>query len=54
MKSEMWVDFKRPMGNEWYPEACWSGKGKKETDCSLAPGTDSPFAISGTCLGFSG
>lgn len=30
MKSEVWVDFKLPILNAWYPESYWSGSGKKE------------------------
>lgn len=29
VKSEVGVDFKHPLSNEWYPELLWSGRGEK-------------------------
>lgn len=44
MRNEVWVDFKLPILNEWYPESYWSGRGKKETDGSIAQGIGRPSA----------
>lgn len=41
MKSEVWVDFKLPLLNEWYPESYWSGRGKKEILFHSSRGTQS-------------